>query len=230
MKFQQLKLDNQRALLEKKQRKKRLEPLMVQPNPETRLRRLKPRGSDEHAPLDDVILHGIDGIAAFLKSDAHDLEAKLHVLSVGSSATEEDTEGSIDGESTLDTASKPDLEEILQKHGISSSLNFDEEEINGEEEEGKELSSQSPETERPSSSSSQISATNPGASCFASQQVDNQLGEVENLEDFTYSPAPLGITVKCRIIRDKKGMDRGLFPTNFMHLEKDENRKVLQRC
>uniref|UniRef100_A0A8D2CQB0 Tubby-like protein n=1 Tax=Sciurus vulgaris TaxID=55149 RepID=A0A8D2CQB0_SCIVU len=222
----------QRALLEKKQRKKRLEPLMVQPNPEARLRRLKPRGSEEHAPLvepqtplNDVILHGIDGPAAFLKSDAHDLEAKLHVLSVGSSATEEDTEGSIDGESTLDTASKPDLEEILQKHGISSSLNFDEEETDGEEEEGKKLSSQSPETKRPSSSSSQTSA-NPGASCTASQQIDNQLGEVENLEDFAYSPAPRGITVKCRITRDKKGMDRGLFPTYFMHLEKDENRKI----
>ncbi|MBZ3889742.1 Tubby-related protein 3, partial [Sciurus carolinensis] len=222
-----------RALLEKKQRKKRLEPLMVQPNPEARLRRLKPRGSEEHAPLvepqtplNDVILHGIDGPAAFLKSDAHDLEAKLHVLSVGSSATEEDTEGSIDGESTLDTASKPDLEEILQKHGISSSLNFDEEETDGEEEEGKKLSSQSPETERPSSSSSQKSATVCRASCTASQQVDNQLGEVENLEDFAYSPAPRGITVKCRITRDKKGMDRGLFPTYFMHLEKDENRKI----
>lgn len=60
---------------------------------------------------------GIDGPAAFLKPDAQDSETKLHVLSVGSSATEEDTEGSVDGESTLDTASKPDLQEILQKHG-----------------------------------------------------------------------------------------------------------------
>ncbi|KAI6048340.1 TULP3 [Marmota monax] len=227
MKLRQLKLDNQRALLEKKQRKKRLEPLMVQPNPEARLRRLKPRGGEEHTPLvepqtphNDVILHGIDGPAAFLKPDAHDLETKLHVLSVGSSATEEDIEGSVDGESTLDTASKPDLEEILQKHGISSSLNFDEEDTDGEEEEGKKLSLQSPysETERPSS--------DPGASSAVSQQVDNQLGEVENLEDFAYSPAPRGVTVKCRITRDKKGMDRGLFPTYFMHLEKDENRKI----
>lgn len=60
---------------------------------------------------------GIDGPAAFLKPDAQDLETKLHVLSVGSSATEEDTEGSADGESTVDTAPKPDLQEILQKHG-----------------------------------------------------------------------------------------------------------------
>lgn len=66
----------------------------------------------------------------------------------------------------------------------------------------------------------------PGASGPVAHQMDNQLGEVENLEDFVCSPAPRGITVKCRITRDKKGMDRGLFPTYYMHLEKDENRKV----
>ncbi|XP_016070717.1 PREDICTED: tubby-related protein 3 isoform X3 [Miniopterus natalensis] len=213
MRLRQLKLDNQRALLEKKQRKKRLEPLMVQPNPEARIRRSKPRG--------------IDGPAAFLKPDAQDSETKLHVLSVGSSATEEDTEGSVDGESTLDTASKPDLQEILQKHGISGSLNFDEEETDGEEE-GKKLMSHSPYSaaERPDSASSQKSATDTGASGTSAQHTDNQLGEVENLEDFAYSPAPRGVTVKCRITRDKKGMDRGLFPTYYMHLEKDENRKI----
>jgi hypothetical protein len=39
---------------------------MVQPNPEARLRRLKPRGSEEHRPLvdpqtppSDVVLHGV---------------------------------------------------------------------------------------------------------------------------------------------------------------------------
>ncbi|XP_039092230.1 tubby-related protein 3 isoform X2 [Hyaena hyaena] len=212
MKLRQLKLDNQRALLEKKQRKKRLEPLMVQPNPEARLRRSKPRG--------------IDGPAAFLKPDAQDLETKLHVLSVGSSATEEDTEGSADGESTMDTAPKPDLQEILQKHGISGSLNFDEEETDGEEEGKKLCNSPYSDAERPNSAASQKSTTDTGASGTAAQQTDNQLGDVENLEDFAYSPAPRGVTVKCRITRDKKGMDRGLFPTYYMHLEKDENRKI----
>ncbi|XP_057559984.1 tubby-related protein 3 isoform X1 [Hippopotamus amphibius kiboko] len=235
MKLRQLKLDNQRALLEKKQRKKRLEPLMVQPNPEARPRRSKPRGSEEHTPLVEpqaphsgVVLHGIDGPAAFLKPDAQDVETKLHVLSVGSSVTEEDTEGSADGEGTWDPACKPDLQEILQKHGISGSLNFDEEETDGEQGEEKKLSSHSPysEAERPSSACSQKPAADTGASRTAVQHTDNQLGEIESLEGFAYSPAPRGVTVKCRITRDKKGVDRGLFPTYYMHLEKDENRKI----
>ncbi|XP_008059579.1 LOW QUALITY PROTEIN: tubby-related protein 3-like [Carlito syrichta] len=235
MKLRQLKLDNQRALLEKKQRKKRLEPLMVQPNPEARPRRSKPRVSEEqtplvdpHTPHSDVILHGIDGPAAFLKPDAQDVETKPHVFSVGSSATEEDAEGSVAGESALDSVPKPDLQEILQKRGISGSLHFDEEETDGEQEEGKTLGSHSPcsETERPSSASSQKSSTDAGASGSAAPQADSQWGEVDDLEAFACSPAPRGVTVRCRITRDKKGMDRGLFPTYYMHWEKDENRKM----
>ncbi|XP_074125385.1 tubby-related protein 3 isoform X2 [Sminthopsis crassicaudata] len=236
MKLRQLKLDNQRALLEKKQRKKRLEPLMVQPNPEARLRRSKPKACEEQIPLvepqapfcSDVVLHGIDGPAAFMKPEAQDLRTKLHVLSVGSSTTEEEPETDLDGENIVDSVPKPDLQELLQKRGISDSLNFDEEATDGEEEEGKKTRTHSPNSElqRPGSGSSQKSVTDTGASCPASLQADNQLGEVENLEDFAFRPAPRGITVKCRITRDKKGMDRGLYPTYYMHLERDENRKT----
>lgn len=41
------------------------------------------------------------------------------------------------------------------------------------------------------------------------------------------SPAPQGTTIKCRITRDKKGMDRGMYPTYFLHMEKDDGKKVL---
>lgn len=62
-------------------------------------------------------LLGIDGPAAFLKPEAQDPESKPRVLSVGSPPPEEGTEGSADGDSPVETASKPDLQEILQKHG-----------------------------------------------------------------------------------------------------------------
>ncbi|KAH9380466.1 hypothetical protein HPB48_008790 [Haemaphysalis longicornis] len=35
-----------------------------------------------------------------------------------------------------------------------------------------------------------------------------------------------GTTVRCRITRDKKGVDRGLYPTYYLHLERDDNRKA----
>lgn len=42
----------------------------------------------------------------------------------------------------------------------------------------------------------------------------------------SFRPAPQGQTVKCRITRDKKGVDRQMFPTYFLHLEKDDGKRV----
>lgn len=48
----------------------------------------------------------------------------------------------------------------------------------------------------------------------------------ENLDDFVLQPAPQGHVMKCRITRDKKGVDRGIYPTYFLHLEKEDGKKV----
>lgn len=59
-----------------------------------------------------------------------------------------------------------------------------------------------------------------------SPTAENLLADVANLEEFVLRPAPRGVTVKCRITRDKKGMDRGLYPTYYMHMEKEDCKKV----
>ncbi|NWJ03561.1 TULP1 protein, partial [Crypturellus undulatus] len=46
--------------------------------------------------------------------------------------------------------------------------------------------------------------------------------EVDNLEEFVLRPAPQGRSVKCRVTRDKRGMDRGLYPTYYLHLDNDK--------
>ena len=48
----------------------------------------------------------------------------------------------------------------------------------------------------------------------------------KNLEEFVMCPAPQGLTVKCRIIRDKRGVDRGMYPTYYMHFERDDGKKI----
>ncbi|XP_075051809.1 tubby-related protein 1-like isoform X5 [Mixophyes fleayi] len=46
--------------------------------------------------------------------------------------------------------------------------------------------------------------------------------EVDNLEEFVLRPAPQGVTIKCKVTRDKKGMDRGWYPTYYVHLDNDK--------
>ncbi|XP_013908936.1 PREDICTED: tubby-related protein 1-like [Thamnophis sirtalis] len=46
--------------------------------------------------------------------------------------------------------------------------------------------------------------------------------EEDNLEEFVLQPAPHGMTIKCRVTRDKRGMDRGLYPTYYLHVDNDK--------
>lgn len=59
-------------------------------------------------------------------------------------------------------------------------------------------------------------------------QLHNDFVELmnTNLFEFVFKPAPQNLTVKCRITRDKRGMDKGIYPTYFMHFERDDGRKM----
>ncbi|KAK2502321.1 hypothetical protein MC885_001283 [Smutsia gigantea] len=45
---------------------------------------------------------------------------------------------------------------------------------------------------------------------------------VDEPQEFVLQPAPQGRTVRCRLTRDKKGMDRGLYPSYFLHLDTEK--------
>lgn len=70
-----------------------------------------------------------------------------------------------------------------------------------------------------------------GADGDAAQSTEEQpdINEIiNNLEEFVQRPAKRNVVFKCRITRDKKGVDRGMYPTYFLHLEKDDVKRV--RC
>jgi Tub family len=47
-----------------------------------------------------------------------------------------------------------------------------------------------------------------------------------SIEQWVLQPGKQGLLYKCRITRDRKGMDRGLFPIYYLHLERDTGKKV----
>uniref|UniRef100_M4ATC4 TUB like protein 3 n=1 Tax=Xiphophorus maculatus TaxID=8083 RepID=M4ATC4_XIPMA len=239
-------LRSQRALLEQKQRRKRQEPMMVQPNTENRHRRNRTLHCDEQDPLvesqlsvsNDVILDGIDGPAAFLGSEAGDLGTKIQVRSVSKpsspqprhqsppqlqSPAAEETEQ--DGDTATLLEPKTDIHQLLQKEGLCGSMNFDEASEPGDEANEERTGSlfSNADALRPASASSgkNIPTVIPG-----SLSAESVLADAANLEEFVLLPAPRGVIFKCRITRDKKGMDRGLYPTYYMHMERDEERKA----
>lgn len=49
---------------------------------------------------------------------------------------------------------------------------------------------------------------------------------VEDLEKFALRPAPKEVTIQCRVTRDRRGMEKGMFPTYYLHLEKEDGKRV----
>ncbi len=49
---------------------------------------------------------------------------------------------------------------------------------------------------------------------------------IGTVEQWVLQPGKQGVLYKCRITRDRKGMDRGLFPIYYLHLERDTGKKI----
>ncbi|XP_051005142.1 tubby protein homolog isoform X3 [Acomys russatus] len=226
--LRQQKLDRQRALLEQKQKKKRQEPLMVQANADGRPRSRRARQSEEQAPLVESYLsssgstsyQGTSGPAT-LAEDKSEAQGPVQILTVGQSDHAKDA-----GETAAGGGTRPsgqDLRATMQRKGISSSMSFDEEE---DEDENSSSSSQLNNNTRPSSATSRKSIREAASAPSPAAPEPPVDIEVQDLEEFALRPAPQGITIKCRITRDKKGMDRGMYPTYFLHLDREDGKKV----
>ncbi|XP_051946890.1 tubby-related protein 1-like [Xyrauchen texanus] len=44
----------------------------------------------------------------------------------------------------------------------------------------------------------------------------------DDLDEFVLQAAPQGTTIKCKVTRDKRGMDRGFYPTYYLHLDNEK--------
>lgn len=51
--------------------------------------------------------------------------------------------------------------------------------------------------------------------------------EFDNLEKFVMEPATQGLTVKCRVTRDQRGMDKNFYPLYYLHLDNEKKTFLL---
>nr|XP_015814122.2 tubby-related protein 1 [Nothobranchius furzeri] len=51
--------------------------------------------------------------------------------------------------------------------------------------------------------------------------------EFDNLEKFVLQPASQGVTVKCRVTRDQRGVDKSLYPLYYLHLDNEKKTFLL---
>ncbi|XP_024862183.1 tubby protein homolog isoform X1 [Kryptolebias marmoratus] len=49
---------------------------------------------------------------------------------------------------------------------------------------------------------------------------------LEDLERFALRPAPRDVTILCRVTRDRRGMEKGIYPTYYLHMEKEDGKRV----
>ncbi|GAB5577577.1 tubby protein homolog isoform X1 [Prionailurus iriomotensis] len=166
-------------------------------------------------------LGGTSGPAA-LAEDKCEARGPVQILTVGQSDHAQDA-----GETAAGGGAQPsgqDLRATMQRKGVSSSMSFEEEEE--DEDENSSSSSQLNSNTRPSSATSRKSVREAASAPSPTAPEPSGDVEVQDLEEFALRPAPQGITIKCRITRDKKGMDRGMYPTYFLHLDREDGKKV----
>ncbi|XP_020910292.1 tubby-related protein 3 [Exaiptasia diaphana] len=222
--LRQRKMEQQRELIRKKNEMKRAQPRMVQAND---MVRPTSRQSDRTPlVLGGTTLHGIDG--SLNNSNATtEIPTGGLLVNVGTDSQEPDPPRV---KQTTDTERK------LAAMGISSSADFasyNDDDIGDDDNQG-HSQAVTPLVMKPGRTPSPLPAAPPAYDTSAKKATEsppvtaapsNEL-EIDDLEKFVLRPAPQGVVVKCRITRDKKGMDRGMYPTYFLHMERDDGKKV----
>uniref|UniRef100_A0A8C0G7A9 Uncharacterized protein n=1 Tax=Chelonoidis abingdonii TaxID=106734 RepID=A0A8C0G7A9_CHEAB len=244
--LRQQKLELQRRIFEKKQRRKRQEPLMVQANPDAKMTGRRGRRPEERIPLmescsDHSLCNGercppvpthvtssprVSALAPPTPNCSMAERPLSHPMGRGLSAGGGAGATGGDGLSLPAGTSNPFLvESVPEAHrptdAWGSSVHLDRGPRAGGEAAGNGVGrslvqGQSPVGPPPA----------PPAQSLSEAPGTPQPPRPEELQGFVLRPAPPGVTIQCRISRDRKGVDKGVFPFYYLHLERDDGRKL----
>ncbi|XP_029780382.1 tubby-related protein 2 isoform X3 [Suricata suricatta] len=230
------KLEQQRRLLEKKQRRKRQEPLMVLANSDASLRSQRPWRREERRAGDSGFgnpfqqnvpeahlrsgVHGALGMVICGGDGSCERGPLALPTEAGASAQEESKSQDVGNEYEA-----PTLGPDPGMDGDWGSGDLDSEK-NEEESESAVNSPGAAEEEVSGTPEGESGAGSSGVECSSSspsRAPGPRLGE--DMEAYVLRPALYGRTMRCLITRDRRGIDKGMFPFFYLYLELADGRK-----
>lgn len=144
-----------------------------------------------------------------------------------------DAQGLLQSSQDKNNSNKKQAESTAQKleaMGIASSVSFDSESESDNEDVGDEEEDVNGSVENLVTVAPQLQQ----ATEITHQDLDvigaklSPEGDIiENLSEFVQKPAPDGTTIKCRVQREKRGVERSMFPSYFLYLEREAPNKRL---
>ncbi|XP_058476235.1 tubby protein homolog [Solea solea] len=251
----QLKLDNQRTLLMKKQQKKRADTQMVTATRESRPKKTKHKA----VCSDETLLLISQSLSSTSLSDqvehAHDNpldEITLGECNTTANMTLEElpsetpcTPRAMDTHVDKESEATCELEDDAQAEGTKTKKK-DEKKEKPKRNTGTprcQISDESKdeevrEKERKGKKTNKVDETTPSLVSLNSNYRENSSSDsesnkrstspmsVEDLEKFALHPAPRDVTIQCRVTRDRRGMEKGIYPTYYLHMEKEDGKRV----
>ncbi|XP_056222242.1 tubby protein homolog isoform X2 [Seriola aureovittata] len=100
------------------------------------------------------------------------------------------------------------------------------EEVQEKENKGKKTKQNKAEKSTPSLASLNSNYREGSSSSSEFNERSTSPVSVEDLEKFALRPAPKDVTIQCRVTRDRRGMEKGIYPTYYLHMEKEDGKRV----
>nr|XP_029484610.1 tubby protein-like [Oncorhynchus nerka] len=254
--LRQLKLDNQRSLLMKKQQRRRADTQMVTANRDARPKKSKQKtGADDT----DLLITQSQSNNSLNAEEAHDNPLEEITLGELSLKTTDATDEmppekpiitkTMDVE--IDSLPKPKLStenegpaEVKKKEKEKKEKGVKKEkaqakprcQISDNEREEDEILEREKKEKTPKKTKkaekANLALLNSNYRQQDTSDSDDNIGRVttpvsvEDLEKFALHPAPRDTTIQCRITRDRRGVEKGMYPTYYLHLEKEDGKRV----
>ncbi|XP_041671967.1 tubby protein homolog [Cheilinus undulatus] len=157
------------------------------------------------------------------ESSNQDMEAEAEVEE-SSSPKENKREESDNDNEEKPVPQSPRRKKRLDTTRCQISDESKDEEIEGKEKKEKKIKKSEKITHSLASLNSNYRETSSSGS--ESNERSTSPMSVEDLEKFALRPAPRDVTIQCRVTRDRRGVEKGIYPTYYLHMEKGDGKRV----